>query len=152
MTDIATASGASRLSPSELEQLHIRLATAASLNDPNILTESIIGDILSGREDPVPLYTTEFESTETDNAIRQQITNKDGKLWDAVFNAVEQGQIDTLDHFLKLGFDINSPHPWRNNYALYIAVKASQTNIMRHLINLDADVNSRSAIPMGNEI
>lgn len=150
MTDIATASGVSRLSPAELEQLHIRLATAASLNDPNIVTESIISDILSGREEPVPLYTPEFVSTETDNAIRQQIVNKDAKLWDSVWNVIEQGQVDTLDHFIKLGFDINSPHPWRNNYAIYVAVMASQTNMMRHLINLDADVNSWSAIAIGD--
>jgi len=149
MTDIATASGVNQLSPAELEQLHIRLATAASLNDPNIATESIISDILSGREEPVPLYTAESVSTETENAIRQQIANKDGKLWDAVFKAVQQGQLDVVDRFIKLGFDINSPHPKSTNYALYVAVKASQVNMMRHLINLKADVNSWSAIPLG---
>lgn len=145
MTDIATASGVSRLTPDELEQLHIRLATAASLGDPNIVTETVISDILSGREEPVPLYTAESSSTETDAAIQQQIANGDVKLWDSVFNVVEQGQIDSLDHFIKLGFDINKPHPWRNSYPIYVAVKASQTNMMRHLINHNADVNSWSA-------
>lgn len=149
MTDIPTASGVSRLTPDELEQLHIRLATAASLGDPNIVTETVISDILSGREQPVPLYTAESSSTETDTAIREQIANGDVKLWDSVFNVVEQGQLDTLDHFIKLGFDINKPHPRRNSYPIFVAVKASQTNMMRHLINQNADVNSWSAIPEG---
>lgn len=147
MTDIATASGVNRLTPDELEQLHIRLATAASLGDPNIVTETVISNILSGREEPVPLYTSESASPETDAVIHEQIANGEVKLWDSVFNVVEQGQIDTLDHFIKLGFDINKPHPLRNSYPIYVAVKASQTNMMRHLINYNADVNSWSAIP-----
>jgi ankyrin repeat protein len=134
-----------RLSPSELEDLHIRLATALSLNDPNINTESIVSDILSGREDPVPLYTP--TTIEADDQIRQQISENSPVVWDSIFKVIENGQIDALDHFVKLGLDVNSPHPTRQQYLIYHAVEYSQTNMMRHLINLHADVNVWSGHP-----
>jgi len=129
----------SRLSPSELEDLHIRLATALSLNDPNINTESIVSDILSGREEPVPLYTA--TTIEAEDQIRRQISETSPAVWDSIFKVIENGQIDALDHFVKLGLDVNFPHPTRRQYLIYHSVEYSQTNMMRHLINLHADVN-----------
>jgi hypothetical protein len=132
-----------RLSPSEVEDLHIRMATALSLNDPNINTESIVSDILSGRSDPVPLYTS--TTVDTDDQIREQISANTPEVWNSIFKVIENGQIDALDHFVKLGLDLNTRHPTQNAYPIYYAVKFSQTNMMRHLINLHADVNVWSA-------
>ena len=137
------ATGTDRLTPSEIEDLHIRVATANSLNDQNINMEGIISDILSGREAPVPVYTA--ETVETEGLIRQQIAANDTKVWDSIFSVIEKGQIDALDHFVRLGLDVNQSHPIRKQYPIYHAVESSQTNMMRHLINLHAQVDSWSA-------
>jgi ankyrin repeat protein len=143
MATITVATGTDRLSPSEIEDLHIRLATANSLNDPNINTEGIIHEILSGRDAPVPVYTA--EAVETEDLVRRQITANDTNLWDSIFSAIGKGQIDVLDHFVQLGLDVNQSHPVRKQYPIYHAVEFSQTNMMRHLINLGAEVDSWSA-------
>jgi ankyrin repeat protein len=144
----AIATGTNNLSPFEQETLHLRLATAASLgDDPNDFTEGIISDILSGRNEPVPQYNPDW--TTNDHAIRTQILNDDKRVWDAVFAAIENGQIDVLDHFIALGFDISRRSPQANQYPVFVAVKASQSNIMRHLINLKADVNGWSSMTPG---
>jgi len=123
--ETVTVTGAERLSPEDLEQLHIRLATAASLNDTNIPVESIISDILSGRDEPVPQY--EPTATNTNDILRIQIENNDTQVWDAVFTAIEKGQIDVLDHFVSLKFDVTQQHPKLLQYPIYIAARASQT-------------------------
>jgi ankyrin repeat protein len=146
MATTAIATGTAGLTPSEVEYLHIRLATAYSLNDSNITTESIVSDILSGRSDPVPLYTP--TTIESDDQIRKKISEDTRDIWDSIFNVIENGQIDALDHFVNLGFDVNTPHPQRKQYPIFHAVKYSQTNMMRHLINLKADVNVWS-VPQG---
>ena len=143
MSTVALASGTDRLTPSEIEELHIRLATHNSLNDTNINTEGIVSDILSGREDPVPLYTS--SSGEPDDQIRSQIDLANPDVWDSVFKVVSDGQIEALDRFVKLGLDVNHIHPRRQQYLIFFAVKCGQTNMMRHLINLGADVNTWSA-------
>jgi ankyrin repeat protein len=143
MATAAVATGRSRLTPSEQEELHIRLATAYSLGDSNISTESAISDILAGREDPVPLYTTTTE--EKDDEIRQRILNNSPEIWDSIFSVIQNGNIEALDHFVQLGLDINAPHPRRKQFPIYHAIQSSQTNMMRHLINLHADVNAWSA-------
>ena len=143
MATTVVATGRSRLSPSEQEELHIRLATAYSLGDCNISTESAVSNILAGREDPVPLYTTTTE--ERDDEIRQRIFDNSQKVWDSIFTVIQNGNIEALDHFVQLGFDINAPHPRRQQFPIYHAVQYSQTNMMRHLINLHADVNVWSA-------
>jgi Ankyrin repeats (3 copies) len=143
MATITVATGTDRLTRSEIEDLHIRLATANSLNDQNINTEGIVSDILSGREAPVPVYTA--ETVETEDLVRQQIASNDAKVWDSIFSAIEKGQIDVVDHFVQLGLDINQSHPVRKQYPIYHAVESSQTNMMRHLINLRAHVDSWSA-------
>src|SRR5213083_781971 len=108
-TTFVTATGTDRLTPSEIEDLHIRLATAYSLNDTNIGTESIVSNILAGREDPVPLYTTATEQTQDE--IRQKISKNDPNVWDSIVSVIEHGQIEALDHFIKLGLNVNSVHP-----------------------------------------
>jgi len=135
--------GVERLTPEELEEVHIRIATAASLRDDNINAEGIISDILSGREEPVPLYSP--LASETDPSIRKQIADDNVSIWNSIFDVIKLGQIDALDHFISLGLDINRPHPEFQQYPLYHAVQHSQTNMMRHLINLNADVNCLSA-------
>jgi ankyrin repeat protein len=151
MTAVTTGADTSRLTPSEVEELHLRLATAASLNDTNIPTESIISDILSGRDEPVPLYTAEGGPTiEQDAGIRKRIAAGDGKTWDSIYSVIKNGNIEALDHFVKLGLDINLPHPLLMDFPITVAVKEGQTNMMRHLINLGADVNVWSPRPRGD--
>jgi ankyrin repeat protein len=150
MTAVSTGIDTSRLTPSEVEELHIHLATAASLNDTNIPTESIISNILSGRDEPVPLYTAEGGSTiEQDAGIRKRIAARDGKIWASIYSVIKNGNIEALDHFVKLGLDINLPHPLLMDFPIVVAVKEGQTNMMRHLINLGADVNVWSPRPRG---
>jgi hypothetical protein len=151
MTATSTGTNTSRLTPSEVEELHIRLATAASLNDANIPTESIISDILSGRDEPVPVYTAVGGSTiDQDAGIRKRIAVGDRKTWDSIYSVIKTGNIEALDHFIKLGLDINLPHPWSWDFPIIVAVKEGQTNMMRHLINLGADVNVWSPRPRGD--
>jgi len=147
MSTVALASGTDRLTPSEIEQLHLRLATHNSLNDTNINTESIVSDILSGRQDPVPVYTSTLDLP--DDRIRAQIEIADPAFWTAVFKVISNGQIDVFDQFVHLGFDVNHIHPRRQQYPIFYAVKCGQTNMMRHLINLGADVNVWSASDVG---
>lgn len=138
----AVAADRGRLTPSEIEELHIRIATGASLEDPNLNTEGIVSHILSRREDPVPSYN--LDTAQTDDIIRQRISWNDHQLWDSVFTVIRKGQVDVLDYFVNLGFNINAHHPIWRQYPIYHAVKFSQANVMRHLINLNADVNSFS--------
>src|ERR1700737_4873375 len=113
MATIAT--GTESFSPAEVEALHIRLATAASLDDnPNEYTEGIISDILAGRTEPAPLYAVDESST--DNGLRDQISSDDPRVWASVFTAIENGQIDVLDHFISLGFNITRCHPIIQQY------------------------------------
>jgi hypothetical protein len=92
----------------------------------------------------VPLYDSiSFERDEM--FIRSQFKENSKKIWDSVFQVIEKGQIDILDHFIHLGLDINSVHPRRGQYPLFHAVQSAQTNMMRHLINLQSDVNAFSA-------
>jgi hypothetical protein len=144
MTTVSLVSGTDRLTPSEIEGLHIRLATHNSLNDTNINTEGIISDILLGRSEPVPLYTSTSGGA-PDDQIRTQINLADPDLWDSVFKVISNGQIEALDQFVKLGLDVTHIHPRRSQYPVFHAVKCAQTNMMRHLINLGADVNTWSA-------
>ena len=145
----AMATGINRLTQEEEEELHLRIATARSLNDPNINPEQIVRDILSRHDEIVPIYPgPQGSRDENDESIRQQIAKNDGRLWNSVFSIIQRGQIDALDHFIELGLDVNTPHPLRKQYPIFIAVQASQTNMMRHLINLKADVNSMSCIPL----
>jgi len=144
MTTVSLVSGTDRLTPSEIEELHIRLATRNSLNDTNINTEGIVSDILSGRSDPVPLYTS-ASAGPPDDQIREQIEFANPDLWDSVFKIISNGQIEALDQFVKLGLDVTHIHPRRSQYPVFHAVKYMQTNMMRHLINLGADVNTWSA-------
>lgn len=134
--------GVEQLTPEELEEVHIRIATAASLRDDHINAEGIVSDILSGREEPVPLYSP--LASETDYSIREQIAGDNVLVWNSIFEVIKLGQIDALDRFISLGLDINRPHPISQQYLLYHAVRHSQTNMMRHLINLNADVNCMS--------
>jgi len=140
------ATGINRLTQEEEEELHLRIATARSLNDPNINPEQIVRDILSRHDEIVPIYPgPQGSRDENDESIRQQIAKNDGRLWNSVFSIIQRGQIDALDHFIELGLDVNTPHPLRKQYPIFIAVQASQTNMMRHLINHKVDVNVFSA-------
>jgi len=137
--------GAERLSPEDLEELHIRIATAASLGDQNVNTGAFISDILVARRDPVPLYVSTPD--DDDEPIRLGIATNDLKVWNSIFKVIKLGQIDALDHFVELGLNINLLHPMWHQHPLYYAVQSSQTNMMRHLINLGADVNAFSCAP-----
>lgn len=142
----AMATGINRLTQEEEEELHLRIATARSLNDPNINPEQIVRDILSRHDEIVPIYPgPQGSRDENDESIRQQIAKNDGRLWNSIFSVIQRGQIDALDHFIELGLDVNTPHPLRKQYPIFIAVQASQTNMMRHLINHKVDVNVFSA-------
>jgi hypothetical protein len=143
MSTVALVSGTHRLSASEIEELHLRLATHNSLNDTNITTEGIVSDILSGRHDPVPVYTSTLAFP--DDQIRGKIDIADPDLWDSVYKVISNGQIEAFDQFVHLGLDVNHIHPRRKQYPVFHAVKCGQTNMMRHLINLGADVNTWSA-------
>jgi Ankyrin repeats (3 copies) len=137
------STGTESLSPAELEELHLRYATAASLNDD---TESrrqqILGDILSRKEECVPMYPGPQGSlSDSEESVREKIAARDKDAWDSIWLAIANGQIDVVDHFLTLGFEVNSLHPFKAQYPIFVAVKASQTNMMRHLINLGAEVN-----------
>ena len=129
------------LTASEVEELHERLATAFSLGDsPEV--DRIIDDIFSRRnEDPLPHYASKTD----ERVLRDQIAADSLEVWDSIFSVIENGQIDALDRFVELGFDVNRRHPRRMQYPIYHAVSSFQTNMMRHLINLKADVNSWSA-------
>ena len=142
----AVATGVHRLTLEEQEELHLRIATAASLNDPYINPERIVQDIRSRHDESVPTYPGPKGTIDHDDEIiRQKIALGDRGLWDSIFSVIEKGQIDALDHFIKLGIDVNSAHPYLHQYPIFIAVQASQTNMMRHLINLKVDVNVFSA-------
>jgi hypothetical protein len=142
------ATGTNRLTLEEQEELHLRLATAASLGDPIINTERFIQDLRYPREEIVPTYPgPKGVADGNDEGIRQRIAVNDPSLWNSVFSVIETGQIDALDHFIELGFDVNAAHPRLKQYPIVIAVRASQTNMMRHLINHKVDVNSFSAAP-----
>lgn len=148
MTAAVVTGRTNRLTLEEQEELHLRIATAASLNDPNINPERIVQDILSRHEENVPLYPGPKGSiNETDQIIQQKIASNDRALWDSIFSIIEKGQIDALDHFIELGFKIDSVHPYRHQYPIFAAVRASQTNMMRHLINNHAEVDCWSATP-----
>ena len=138
MAAVATASGVQVLTADELEELHVRLATHLSLND-DANTETIVSDILAGREEPVPKYSP--EATTTHDLVQQQIDVNSIQVWDNLFRSIETGQIDAVTQFVRLGVDVTSPHPRRLQYPIYHAVCYSQTNMMRHLINLKCDVN-----------
>jgi len=138
MAAVATASSAHVLTAEELEELHVRLATDLSLNDEANM-EAIVSDILAGREEPVPQYSP--EATATRDLVQQQIDVNSIEVWDNLFRSIETGQIDAVTQFVKLGLDVTSQHPRRMQYPIYHAVRHSQTNMMRHLINLKCDVN-----------
>jgi hypothetical protein len=137
MAAVASASGAHVLTPDEVEQLHVRLATAYSLND-NVTLESITNDLVAAREEPVPVYS--FEPTAHD-LLQHGIDANSAEVWDNLFRVIEAGQIDALDHFVARAVDFNAAHPQRLQYPIHHAVRHSQTNMMRHLINLKCDVN-----------
>lgn len=131
------ASGIHVLTPDEVEQLRLRFAISNSLND-NATLESIAIDLVAAREQPVPAYS--LEPTAHD-LLRHDIDANSAEVWDNLFRAIEAGQIDALDHFVALGVDLNTPNPKRLQYPIHHAVRHSQTNMMRHLINLNCDVN-----------
>ena len=79
---------------------------------------------------PPPAWTDALEENQ-DSAVLRQIV-QDGKLWDSVFKVIEWGEIEILEYFINLGFDINAPHPQRNTYSLMIAVESSQTKMIRN--------------------
>ena len=145
METTSTTAAIESLSPSELEELHIRIATENSLNERFCLTntDAAVQVFFSEREDPVPVYTS--ENTTSDDTIRSQIKRDDSEIWNSFFQSIEKGNIAALDYVINLGLDINSPHSVRKEYPIFYAIQCSKTNVMRHFINLGADVNSWSA-------
>ena len=154
MAAAATAGSVQILTAEELEELHVRLATALSLNDEANM-ETTISDILAGREEPVPEYSP--EATASHDLVQQQIDVDSIQVWDNLFRSIEMGQIDAVTQFVELGVDVARQHPRRMQYPIYHAVRHSQTNMMRHLINLKVDVNVFSVpdrllgVPADNE-
>jgi hypothetical protein len=137
MAFVATGSGVHVLTPDEVEQLHLRFATANSLND-NATLESIADALVAARQPPVPAYSLR---PTTHDLLRHDLNPNSAEVWDNLFRVIEAGQIDALDHFVALGVDLNTQHPVCLRYPIHHAVCNSQTNMMRRLINLKCDVN-----------
>jgi hypothetical protein len=141
MAAFATATGVQALTPAELEDLHLRAAISLSLNDDTNI-ETMVSDILAGRQEPVPVYSPEAPTgATTHDRIRQNIDVNSIEVWDNLFRVIETGQVDAISQFVELGLDLATRHPRRLQYPIYHAVHHSQSNMMRHLINFKCDVN-----------
>jgi ankyrin repeat protein len=135
------------LSPSEVEDLHIRLATQNSLTKDSSqhrqATQANLFSVYSqSREaDPVPTYSA-FDNVSKED-MQAKIRQNNPNIWNSIFREIETDNVAAIDYFISLGLDVNTTKPYGEN-PLYHAVAHNQVNMMRHLLNCGAEVNSWS--------